>query len=166
MKKIFTFSFAAILFAYSLFGQEKRSIGLSGSLQSNQLGISLPIWVTKNVVIAPVFQIASAQNIGTDFAIGIVPRYYFKTEKVSPYIGLKAGIANFNPSSKNLIDKSSKDIIVGLAGGAEYFFTEKFSMGVEAQLNFTKSGIDSYRFGNPDGMNFNTATMISATVYF
>jgi hypothetical protein len=40
------------------------------------------------------------------------------------------------------------------------------SFGVEAQGNFTKSDKNSLRYGNPDGLNFNTATMISATIYF
>jgi len=86
---------------------------------------------------------------------------------LAPYVGLKLGtILNF-PSSENSVDSKTKvDLLGGLAFGAEYFFTENFSLGVEAQGNFTKSDENSFRFGNPDGLNFNTATMISATIYF
>jgi hypothetical protein len=53
-----------------------------------------------------------------------------------------------------------------VAFGAEYFLSDSFSFGVEAQGNLTKSDENSSRFGNPGGVNFNTGAMVSATVYF
>lgn len=50
--------------------------------------------------------------------------------------------------------------------GAEYFFDDQLSLGIEAQLNFSKSADNSGRFGNPGGLNANTATMLFATIYF
>jgi len=71
------------------------------------------------------------------------------------------------PYSESTIDQTTNvDIVGGLAFGAEYFIADHFSLGVEAQGNCTKSDKNSYRYGNPDGFNFNTATAVSATIYF
>ena len=168
MKKIIVFIlFLTFLSSGYLFSQAERTIGLSGSIQSNQLGISLPIWLGEKFVLAPALDFEYAEKIGTDFSIGLAPRFYFKNEKLSPYFGLKLGTAINIPSSDNTIDEETKwDILGGVAFGAEYFLGDNFSVGVEAQGNFTKSDKNSNRFGNPDGLNFNTATMISATIYF
>ena len=162
------FSFAITI----SFAQGKGKIGLSGSLQENQYGILIPIWITDNLSIAPAFDFKYAEKIGTDFSLGIVPRFYIKTEKFSPYFGLKFG-ALFNISSSEYVinNTTSKkettiDIIGGLAFGAEYFLSENFSFGLEVQGNLTKSDKNSSRFGNPNGINFNTGTAISATIYF
>jgi len=154
----------------SLFSQTKRKVGLSGSLQGSELGISLPIWLGEKLVLAPAIGFQFAEKIGTDLSIGLAPRFYLKNEKnekLAPYFGLKLGAAINMPASKNTIDTTTKiDYIGGLAFGAEYFIADNFSLGVEAQGNCTKSDKNSDRFGNPDGLNVNTATMVSATIYF
>lgn len=168
MKKSIIFTLLVFLFAStSLFCQTKRKIGLSGSLQSSQLGISMPIWVSEKFVLAPSVGFQFAEKIGSDLSIGLAPRFYLKNEQLAPYFGLKLGAAINMPSSENIIDQSTKvDLIGGLAFGAEYFIADHFSLGVEAQGNCTKSDKNSNRFGNSDGLNFNTATMVSATIYF
>lgn len=55
---------------------------------------------------------------------------------------------------------------IGIGVGGEYFLGDKFSVGVEAQLNATHSSKTSSRFGNPGGWNINTASAVLATVYF
>jgi hypothetical protein len=149
------------------FGQQKRSIGLTGTFDAGQYGIQVPIFVTGKFSLAPVLEVKYAEKVSTDLGIGLEARKYFKVEKLSPYAGIKVG-ALFNfPSSKNEIDTENKtDILAGLAFGAEYFLDDNFSLGIEAQGNFTKSDVGSYRFGNPGRINFNTGTMLSATVYF
>ncbi|MBK7213429.1 MAG: hypothetical protein IPH88_09095 [Bacteroidales bacterium] len=156
-----------LLTSGSLFAQQKRNIGLSATIQGNQYGIMMPVWVSSKVAIVPVVELVSASKIGTDLGIGVSPRYYFKTDKLCPYLGVKLGtVLNF-PSSKNQVDDKTKvDLIGGLNFGAEYFIAEKLSLGIEAQGNFTKSDKNSNRFGNPDGINFNTGTMLVATIYF
>ena len=145
----------------------KRTIGLSGSIQASQFGILIPIWLGDKFVIAPSFEIKIAESVGGDYSFGLSPRYYFKTEKLSPYAGLKIGALINTLTSENQNTTSVKiDYLFGLAFGAEYFLSNSFSFGVEAQANLTKSDENSYRFGNPDGMVFNTGTMITATVYF
>ena len=44
----------------------KRSIGLSASLQGNQAGILLPIWLGDNFVLAPSLSFVYAQDQGTE----------------------------------------------------------------------------------------------------
>ena len=168
MKKTVIFTlFVFLLASTCLFSQTKRKIGLSGSLQSNQLGISVPIWMSEKIVLAPSVGFQFAEKIGTDLSVGLAPRYYLKNEQLAPYFGLKLGAAINMPSSENTIDESTKvDLVGGVAFGAEYFIAEHFSLGVEAQGNCTKSAKNSNRFGNPDGFNINTATMVSATIYF
>ena len=168
MKKTVIFTLLVFLLTpTSLFSQTKRKIGLSGSLQSSQLGISVPIWLADKFVLAPTVGFQFAEKIGSDLSIGLAQRFYLKNEQLAPYFGFKLGAAINIPSSKNKIDTTtSVDVVGGLAFGAEYFIADNFSLGVEAQGNCTKSDKNSYRFGNPDGFNFNTATMVSATIYF
>ncbi len=170
MKKILVFIlFLAFLSPIYLFSQTKKTIGLSSSIQGNQYGISIPIWVGKKIVLAPTAEIIYAEKISTDLALGFAQRFYLKKEKLSPYYGYKLGIISTIPSKSNQIYTKSMttyDFIGGLTVGAEYFIGDDFSVSVEAQGNITKSDKLSYRFGNPGGIVVNTATMISATVYF
>lgn len=156
------------IISISCYSQEhKRTIGLSGTIQQGQFGIAIPIWTSSNVALVPAFEVKWAEKIGSDIGIGFGPRLYFKNETLAPYMGFKAGMLINIPSSKNEADDETKiDYLLGLNGGAEYFIGDQFSLGVEIQANVTKSDKNSHRFGNPDGLNFNTATMISATIYF
>lgn len=168
MKKPIVFIlFLVFIFQGSLFSQDKKKIGLSGSIQSNQLGISIPVWLGEKFVLAPAFDFVYAEKVGADFSVGLAFRNYLKTETLAPYFGLRLGTAITIPSSDSAIStKTMYDFIGGVAFGAEYFVGDNFSVGVEAQGNFTKSDKNSDRLGNPGGLNINTATMISATVYF
>lgn len=158
---IFTF------FTSYTFSQDNLKVGLSGSVQSNQFGILIPVWVGEKTVFAPAFDVKFAQDIGSEFSFGFAIRMYIKKDKIAPYIGLKIGAVKYTPSRNNILDNSkSFDILAGIAVGGEYFLANNLSIGVEAQGNLTKSDENSYRFGNPGGINFNTATMIIANIYF
>ncbi len=166
-KKIIFLVLAGTLFSNILFAQHKGKTGLSGSIQGSDFGILIPVWVGEKTVIAPAFELKFGEKIGTDFAVGLATRMYLKTEKLCPYYGFKLGALVNIPSSANEIDTETKiDLVGGLAFGAEYFFVDNFSVGVELQGNITKSGTNSARFGNPGGINFNTGTMVIATIYF
>lgn len=149
--------------AYSYSQDEtKRTIGLTALVQGQEFGIQIPIWLGSDITIAPSFEVKFVQNQGTDIIVGIVPKFYLNMKnKLTPYIGLKIGAAIDTPSGTG-----TTDIIAGVAFGGEYFFDSHFSIGVEAQANYTKSGINSFRFGNPDGSNFNTASVVTANIYF
>ncbi len=143
-----------------------RIAGISATIQTTQFGIMVPIWLCKNVSLAPAIDFTWGQKLGSDFGIGLVPKFYFKTQKLSPYICLRGGIAKFIPSADNENAENTTDWVAGVGAGAEYFFDPMFSIGVEAQANFTKSDENSMRFNNPGNWNFNFATMVSANIYF
>jgi hypothetical protein len=167
MKKALIISIVFLLAGNMLYSQSDVKVGLSGTLQSSQFGISVPMWLGEMFVLAPGFDFKYAETIGTDFSFGLSARFYLKKEKLCPYFGFKAGTAFFMPSSDNEINTSTRvDLLGGIAYGLEYFITDNLSFGVEAQGNLTKSHEESSRYGNPGGLNFNTATMLSATIYF
>ena len=146
--------------------QEKtveRTFGLSASIQGGQLDIILPIWAGNRVIIAPAFNILYVEDAGVDLGVGIAPRFYLQMDRVAPYIGGRVA-AFFNLPSGN--GKETTDWLLGLALGGEYFLNPKFSIGVEAQANFTISDDLSGRFGNPGGLTLNSATAIFASIYF
>lgn len=166
MRKLSLILFLFFIISLSLVAQT-RKVGLSGSIQGGQFGIGLPVWTGAKFLLVPAVEFKFAQDAGTDFGIGLAARKYLRVEKISPYLGLRAG-ALFNMPSKNneLEEGTLVDILAGLNAGAEYFIDEKFSLGVEAQGNLTKSDSGSNRFGNPGKINFNTGTAVTATVYF
>ena len=148
------------------FAQEKTKTGISGTIQQNDYGISVPIWMGEKFVLSPSFMFTSSEGIGSDFGLALAPRFYLSMNKVAPYLGLKAGAIYGMPPSDDDDAESTIDIMAGVAFGGEYFLSDNFSFGVEIQGNFTKSDDESYRYGNPGKMSFNTGTAVSATVYF
>ena len=166
MKKIH-FIFAAILcLVYTMSSSaqdDTRTWGVSASIQENQFDILFPIWTGVNNVIAPSIGAMYIEDSGTDLRLGLLDRIYFNaTKTIKPFLGLRAGILLSLPKGND----NATDYIIGLLGGGEYFFSKNFSVGVEAQLNMSISDDNSSRFGNPGGINVNTATAIFATIFF
>jgi len=151
----------------NLFAQEtkKRCVGLSTTFQQSDLGIQVPIWLSNKMTLAPYISFAMVTDAGNDIGIGIIPKFYLNTNKLSPYIGFKFATIIYNPpASAN--SKSTSDLLIGMAFGGDYFFDPQFAIGVEAQLNYAISDDNSDRFGNPGGGNLNTAMAVSASVFF
>jgi hypothetical protein len=92
----------------------------------------------------------------------MVFRYNLRVDEAVPYIGLRFGGLLASPEKGD----GTFDMILGPLVGGEYFLRNKFSVGVEAQLNISKSDENSYRYNNPDGTNINMATAVMATFYF
>jgi hypothetical protein len=167
MKKssvVFAVLFFGLLISSAVNAQEStgRSWGISAAVSETQLDILVPIWFGNNVF-GPAFGVINTGGIGTDLRFGLFDRIYLNTEKnIKPYLGLRAGILIDIPKEGDTV----ADYIAGIAGGGEYFFSENFSAGVEAQLNFTFSDEYSSRFGNPGETNINTGSVIFVTVYF
>ena len=137
-------------------------VGMSASVQSGQFDVLVPIWLSSQFSISPAVGIAWAEDNGSDVRIGVVPRFFFNTGKIAPFIGGRIGLLHSSPKSANV----STDWIVGLAGGGEYFLDEHFSFGVESQLNLLISDVESTRFGNPGKYTINTGAAVFATIYF
>ena len=139
--------------------------GLTVSVQDSELGILIPFYLSNKFVLAPGFQFAYASKVGMEIGLGLSTKTFLKNrDKVCPYWGLKAGLVFFNPKASGFSNQT--DFIFGGAVGVEYFFNQNFSIGIEPQLNFTLSDDESDRFGNPGGIGINTATALTANIYF
>lgn len=94
--------------------------------------------------------------------VGLVFRNYLRMRKVTPYLGARFVALISMPSRSDSIT----DFFFGLPYGGEFFLVPQFGIGVEAQANLVKSDEKSSRFGNPGGINVNTAAAFVANVYF
>jgi hypothetical protein len=147
------------------FAQEitRASWGISAALNSTQADILFPFWLDNSNTLAPAIGVVGNDNAYTDISLGIVYHHYFNySSNFSPIIGFRGGAIIESPK----IGDNVTDGIVGILGGGEYFFSSNFSVGIEAQVNFAFSGEHSLRFGNPGGTNYNTGSVIFASVYF
>jgi len=153
-------------------GQGESKIGLTASLQDNQLDILLPIWLNSRLVITPAIGGAWVSDAASDVHLGLIGRYNLKQGEAVPYLGIRFGALILMPENRvgefggPEDNPSIVDIILGPMVGGEYFLKEHFSVGIEAQVNIAISNEKSRRFGNPDGTNINTATAVFATFYF
>lgn len=139
------------------------SWGISASINNSQADLLFPIWLGNSSTIAPGAGISGISDIYTDLNIGLVYHYYLKDNSdFSPILGGRAGAIIGIPKT----GESTTDWVVGILGGGEYFLSRNFSVGIEAQFNLAFSDKLSTRFGNPGGTNFNTGSVIFATVYF
>ena len=136
--------------------------GISVVLQSEQLDLLFPNWLTGHFVMIPSISVVSISGVGTDFGFGMGFRFNLKNDEAVPYIGARFVALTFKPSNR----PSATDLVFGPFVGGEYFFSDHFSVSVEAQLNVAMSNGRSSRFGNPDGTNIYTATVALATFYF
>ncbi len=138
------------------------TVGLSASWQTSQQGISVPIWLSEEIVLAPAFNVTKVSDQGTDFGVGVLLRFNLRRDKVVPYLGVRVLKFIYNPE----VGDTVSDTVLGGVFGGEYFVGEGLSVSVEAQVNYATSDKNSLRFGNPDGTNLNTASAVMATVYF
>jgi len=141
---------------------EHGKVGLAASLQGDQTEIMVPIWSGPTVVFAPAVRVIHVSDAVTDFGFGVLLRENLTKGKAVGYVGERGGILVRSPEEGD----TTLDVVLGLAGGGEYFLSEHLSLGVEAQLNMTLSDEKSSRFGNPDGTNVNTATAAILSYYF
>ncbi len=165
MKHLFTIALISVSISTLVFAQEsvERNIGLTANVQAEQIDFLIPIWTNETTAIAPSISVISAQDVGTDLSVGLlIKKYLREVEGAVPYLGVRGGAIFGIPDEGDSIT----DFFVGPAFGGEYFFKPKFSIGIEIQGNFTISDEGSFRFGNPGNVNFNTATALTASIYF
>ena len=143
---LLTFSFCMMTqIAVSQDSTAVRKVGISASLQDNQIDVLVPIWMGSQFSLSPVFGMIWTGGTGADLHIGIVPRFFLSTEKVAPYLGARLAVLQTLPAAGS----GTTDWLVGGAFGGEYFVDRHFSIGIESQLNLTISDVNSSRFGNP-----------------
>jgi hypothetical protein len=179
MKKLTLIYLTGILTAFS-YAQETEEksprIGISTAIQSSSVGIQIPIWLGDNIVLAPSIGAQFGDNYGWVAQFGLAPRFYLndKVNALRPYLGIRAAtIIDFPTKIEDPVgfptpDKTENiiDLIGGLNFGGEYFFSPRFSVGLEIQANIIKSDENSLRFGNPGGINFNTGALALINIYF
>ena len=158
----FTFILPLTVYAQQSGDENPRKVGLTATVQSSQFDVLLPVWVNNQTVIGPSVSFVSVSDSGSELGVGVFSKFYFNTDTIAPYWGLRGGAVVGIPSEGDTI----VDFITGLSVGGDYFIDDKFSLGVEVQGNFTISDDGSTRFGNPGGVNFNTASVITASLYF
>jgi len=162
----YVFVLICMVFAATTASAENRSdsmsVGISGTIQTAQTDIMLPIWISRNIVIAPTIGLSYIQDAGTDLELAFVTRMFLTRKTVTPFIGARAGTIIYSPSTGT----SLHDYLVGLCAGGEYFFGEKLSVGIEAQVNLGIDDSQSTRFGTLGGKALSTGTMVYATIYF
>lgn len=121
--------------AYAQDRPGEGSVGLSASIQHSQTNLQIPIWLTDNVTIAPVFGLSHQEDNFTYLNVGIAPRFYQDLgNNFGSYIGARGILQH---TSNDVIDNDGTDIRLGATGGGEYFLDDHFSLGVEGQLNFS-----------------------------
>lgn len=140
---------------YSQNRPAEKTVGLSASLQGNQTNLSLPIWVTEDVVVAPVIGLVHEQDNFTTINLGVTPRFYRSLgNNFASYIGVQ-GILQYNSPE---VGDDLTNFLIGATGGGEYFLDEHFSLGVEGQLNFLiRDSIEN---------RLSTGAAITGTYYF
>lgn len=162
MKTLTSILFCLIISTMIIAQPQSGKVGVSAEIQTQQMDFLLPVFVNDHISLSPAFGIANISDKYTDISVGLLMRYHLFVEKVTPFIGLRAGTLLFVPDEGDMIS----DLLLGPSFGGEYFFSENFSIGIELQLNVVMSGEKSMRFSNPNGTNINTATAIFATIYF
>jgi len=147
--------------------QNMSGVGLSAAIQSNQFGISIPIWLNGKNSVIPSFSVNVAESLGSEFGIGLNLRSYLNENRIRPYVSPGVGfLFTFPSESEDEDSETALDLVFGFGFGGEYFLSRNFSFGVEAGVNVSSSDEISNRFGNPGNINVNTATQVLVNVYF
>lgn len=156
--KVCTILFGIILgFSFSAQAQsipETGSFGIRANL-TGQNSIEMPYMLNESLSLAPYLGFSTTQDQSTNVSVGIRPRYYASTSNaLSTYFTGTLGFTNTSFSNTN---NSVTDFNLGVGYGAEYFFSNQFSVSADANLNS--------RFGD-SATNLSTGARVSATFYF
>lgn len=134
IRLLFLVLFAATLPASSFAGGTSGQIGIGFLVTDISTELNLRIWSSKNITFEPTFSFShiSPENSGslTSYVPGLGFAAHWKSgEDLRPYIGgrISLNIASFSSSTFT-------DIAIAPVFGAEYFFSDHFSIGGEFQL--------------------------------
>lgn len=133
---------------------ETGNIGIRANI-TGQSSIEVPYMLNESLSIAPFIGLNTIQDQTTNFVLGVRPRYYINSE--SSFATYATGTLGISNTSINNANTSVTDFNIGVGYGAEYFFSENFSVSGDANLNS--------RVGD-SANNLSTALRISASFYF
>ena len=134
-----------------------RKFGLTASIQGGQPAILIPLWLGDTMILAPGIQINYLENVRSDFALFLAPRFYMDMKRVAPYIAAQVGVMFNRPD----VGAKTQNLLLAAGFGGEYFVNPKFSFGIEALLVgsvFDLSGANV--------IGIATAMAVHANVYF
>lgn len=89
-----------------------------------------------------------AEETITQWRFGIGAFYYMRAaESLRAYVGPRLGLQLTSMTDENggKYEFDETDLLIGIALGGEYFFSDNFSLGGEIQLNYTSFGEPSYK---------------------
>lgn len=153
-------SILAIITVIVSTGVNAQSLPESGDLgiRANLVGqssLEVPYMLNDSFSLAPYVGLNAVKDQSTTLNIGIRPRYYTGTTNALPtYFTGTLGFANTSFANAN---NSVTDFILGVGYGAEYLFSDKFSISGDLNLNS--------RLGDSNNA-LNTVARVSASFYF
>ncbi|MEQ8525453.1 outer membrane beta-barrel protein [Gracilimonas sp.] len=158
LSKVSTILFGIILgFSVTASAQtipETGSLGIRANI-TGQNSVEIPYMLNESLSLAPYLRFTTTEDQSTSIGIGIRPRYYTgSSNALSTYF---AGTLGFNNTSFSNNNNSVTDFMLGVGYGAEYFFSDSFSVSADANLNS--------RFGD-SATNLSTLARVSASFYF
>ena len=181
--KRFLFIALLIAFTQNLYSQKTGSIapglGLTANYGSGAMGIGLEGWISeKNVIIPSVaFQYYDIDNrMVIDYGFGIAFRHHFSRDKLKPFFTLGGNLA-----TRTFDEDTGKEDInfwgVFTGFGAQYFLSDKFSVGFQVGIDYTyrpAANPESINIGNqiittmqdPEQTTIGIMRSIFATFYF
>jgi hypothetical protein len=134
---------------------ESGNVGLRANF-TGQASIEVPYMLNDTFSLAPYLSLNSTKDQSTNFSLGIRPRYYTNQDRaLATYITGTLGFSNTSFSNSNINSVTNFDL--GIGYGAEYFFSDQFSVSSDANLGT--------RFGDSD-TNISTIARVSASIYF
>jgi hypothetical protein len=126
------------------------TLGIQASIQSGQSDLLFPYRLSSDLSIAPLIGFNSVEDQGSNFRVGVKPQFYRDIgSNFATYIG---GLGIIRIDSND----SDTSFVLGFNGGGEYYLSNRFSLGVEGQINLT---ID-------DRNAIGTGAAVAATYYF
>jgi len=151
--------------AFAQSKRSKRTFGLAAAVGTNSSPgyIMLPIWVSRAMVLAPLFSLNYQKNSATDFGAGAAMRFYTRMARIAPYFGFSAAALIYSPAGGS---GSTTDFVAAALLGAEFFLHYQFSLAVQAQLNGYFPADTSTRWGAAGAIQFATAMVVLANIYF
>ncbi|MEX0720690.1 MAG: outer membrane beta-barrel protein [Balneolaceae bacterium] len=151
---LFILTFGITLTSHAQTLPEMGSLGIRANI-GGQTTIEMPYMMNRNLSLAPYLGFSTVENFDTNFSFGVKPRYYTGiSNAVAPYFTGTLGMTN---RSIDGVDTSETNFTLGAGYGAEYFFSDKFSVSADANLNA--------RFGD-NANTFGTEARVSASIYF
>ncbi len=124
------------------------------------LDLLVPLRFTDDFVIEPSFSFSRQQKGSLNFIIfqlGSTFRYYLDLADRMPYLGLHLGAIRAGEPPR-------VDVDAGMVFGAEYFFNQQVSLGIESQLNVRAVMVNQTALSRT--YIWTTPVMIASRLYF